>query len=187
MRVRDLLFLTAALAIAGAVPAIAAEDPRGPLYAGAVAPMNQTIETRLLPRMAVLADKLLAEKRDMTLDGVKVFEADDKFLPGKIAVGLAYLIIDTPRNDPRSAKYLAAYRQIADMTVDDPNENGICAILFDVLPNGSTQNPEVICNHRDLKEPALSAVRGFALPMRARSGQRVRANNRSIMIRLTSD
>ena len=122
MRVRDLLFLTAALAIAGAVPAIAAEDPRGPLYAGAVAPMNQTIETRLLPRKAVLADKLLAEKRDMTLDGVKVFEADDKFLPGKIAVGLAYLIIDTPRNDPRSAKYLAAYRQIADMTVDDPNE-----------------------------------------------------------------
>lgn len=122
MRVRDLLFLTAALAIAGAVPAIAAEDPRGPLYAGAVAPMNQTIETRLLPRMAVLADKLLAEKRDMALDGVKVFEADDKFLPGKIAVGLAYLIIDTPRSDPRSAKYLAAYRQIADMTVDDPNE-----------------------------------------------------------------
>lgn len=122
MRVRDLLFLTAALAIAGAVPAHAAEDPRGPLYAGAVAPMNQTIETRLLPRMAVLADKLLAEKRDMTLDGVKVFEADDKFLPGKIAVGLAYLIIDTPRSDPRSAKYLAAYRQIADMTVDDPNE-----------------------------------------------------------------
>lgn len=122
MRVRYLLFLTAALAIADAVPAIAAEDPRGPLYAGAVAPMNQTIETRLLPRMAVLADKLLAEKRDMTLDGVKVFEADDKFLPGKIAVGLAYLIIDTPRNDPRSAKYLAAYRQIADMTVDDPNE-----------------------------------------------------------------
>ena len=79
------------------------------------------------------------------------------------------------------------YLHLRTKTVDDPNENGICAILFDVLPNGSTQNPEVICNHRDLKEPALSAVRGFALPMRARSGQRVRANNRSIMIRLTSD
>jgi hypothetical protein len=130
MRVRNLLFLTAALSVASAAPAYAAEaqrlpadqGPRGPLYAGAVAPMNQTIEARLLPRMAELADKLLAEKRDMTLDGVKVFEAYDKFLPGKIAVGLAYLIVDTPRNDPRSVQYLAAYRQIADMTVDDPNE-----------------------------------------------------------------
>ena len=64
----------------------------------------------------------MAEKRGMTLDGVKVFEADDKFLPGKIAIGLAYLIVDTPRDDPRLARYLAAYREIADMTVADPND-----------------------------------------------------------------
>jgi hypothetical protein len=130
MRLRNLFFLTTAvLSVAVSAPGFAApaykpqavQGPRGRLYP-TVAPMNQTVETRLLPRMAVLADKLLAEKRDMTLDGVKVFEADDKFLPGKIAVGLAYLIIDTPRSDPRSAKYLVAYRQIADMTVDDPNE-----------------------------------------------------------------
>ncbi|WP_297509473.1 hypothetical protein [uncultured Caulobacter sp.] len=142
MRVRRFLLLTAALTACCSVPAIAAEtkappsarDPRGPLYAGAVAPMNRTIETRLLPQLAVLADKLVAEKRDMTLDGVKVFEADDKFLPGKIAVGLAYLIVDTPRADPRFAKYLAAYRQIADLTVDDPNDTwGIyyyCQAIF---------------------------------------------------------
>ncbi|WP_198913095.1 hypothetical protein, partial [Streptococcus agalactiae] len=66
----------------------AAPDPRGPGYA-TVAPMNQTVEARILPRMAVLLDKLMVEKRGMTLDGVKVFEADDKFLPGKIAIGLA--------------------------------------------------------------------------------------------------
>lgn len=109
---------TPALAQKTAAPT---QGPRGPIYAS-VAPMNRTVETRLLPQMAVLLDKLLAEKRDMTLDGVKVFEADDKFLPGKIAIGLAYLIVDTPRADPRFAQYLAAYRQIADMTVDDPNE-----------------------------------------------------------------
>jgi hypothetical protein len=57
----------------------------------------------------------------MTLDGVKVFSADDKFLPGKVAIGLAYLLIDTPRDDPKFATYLAGYRQIADMTVDDTN------------------------------------------------------------------
>ena len=135
MQFRSLLLLTTvALAVAVAVPASAAEGPRGPLYAGAVAPMNRTVQARLLPQMAVLADKLLAEKRDMTLDGVKVFEADDKFLPGKIAVGLAYLIVDTPRTDPKFARYLAAYRQIADLTVDDPNDTwGIyyyCQAIF---------------------------------------------------------
>lgn len=120
MRLRSSLLLIGAV-LAVAAPA-AAQDPRGPLYAGAVAPMNQTVEQRLLPQTAVLLHKLLAEKRDMTLDGVKVFEADDKFLPGKIAIGLAYLIVDTPRTDPKFAEYVAAYRQIADMTVGDTND-----------------------------------------------------------------
>jgi hypothetical protein len=110
MRPRTSLILTtAALLAAAATPAFAAakvsaeQGPRGPIYA-TVAPMNRTVETRLLPQMAVLLDKLLVEKRDMTLDGVKVFEADDKFLPGKIAIGLAYLIVDTPRTDPKFAR-----------------------------------------------------------------------------------
>lgn len=122
MRLRTLLFLTAALVAATPVFAQSGAAQRSPLYAGAVAPMNQTVEQRLLPQTAVLLHKLLAEKRDMTLDGVKVFEADDKFLPGKIAIGLAYLIVDTPRADPKFAEYLAAYRQIAGMTVDDTND-----------------------------------------------------------------
>jgi hypothetical protein len=122
--IRKRLFAAAALA-AMASPTLAAirsADPggRGEAYA-AVAPMNQTVETRLLPQMAVLLDKLMVEKRDMTLDGVRVFDADDKFLPGKVAIGLAYLLIDTPRDDPKFATYLAGYRQIADMTVDDTN------------------------------------------------------------------
>jgi hypothetical protein len=122
--IREALVMAVALA-AMATPALAggpSDDPggRGQVYA-TVAPMNQTVETRLLPQMAVLLDKLMAEKRDMTLDGVRVFDADDKFLPGKVAIGLAYLLIDTPRDDPRFATYLAGYRQIADMTVDDTN------------------------------------------------------------------
>jgi hypothetical protein len=127
MRLRTSLILTTAALLAATTPAFAAaktsaaQGPRGLIYT-TVAPMNRTVETRLLPQMAVLLDKLLVEKRDMTLDGVKVFEADDKFLPGKIAIGLAYLIVDTPRTDPKFKKYLAAYRQIADMTVDDPND-----------------------------------------------------------------
>jgi hypothetical protein len=129
MRLRTSLYLTtAALLVATASPAFAAtpskapaQGPRGPVYTS-VAPMNRTVEARMLPQMAVVLDKLLAEKRDMTFDGVKVFEADDKFLPGKIAIGLAYLVVDTPRTDPKFAQYLAAYRQIADLTVDDTND-----------------------------------------------------------------
>jgi hypothetical protein len=122
--IRKRLFLAAALG-ALASPVLAAtpsSDPggRGRAYA-TVPPMNQTVETRLLPQMAVLLDKLMVEKRDMTLDGVRVFDADDKFLPGKVAIGLAYLLIDTPRDDPKFATYLAGYRQIADMTADDTN------------------------------------------------------------------
>ena len=124
MRPRTAFLLTPVFGLTAATAGFAADPqgPRGPLYAGAVAPMNRTVETRLLPQTAVLLEKLLAEKRDMTLDGVKVFEADDKFLPGKIAIGLAYLIADTPRDDPRFARYVAAYRQIADLTVDDAND-----------------------------------------------------------------
>jgi hypothetical protein len=125
--IRKRLLLTAVLgAVASpalaATPSATAADPggRGQAYA-TVAPMNRTVETRLLPQMAVLLDKLMVEKRDMTLDGVRVFDADDKFLPGKVAIGLAYLLIDTPRDDPKFATYLAGYRQIADMTVDDTN------------------------------------------------------------------
>src|SRR5690349_21384602 len=99
--IRKRLFLAVALA-ALAAPVLAATPPsdpggRGRAYA-TVPPMNQTVETRLLPQMAVLLDKLIVEKRDMTLDGVRVFDADDKFLPGKVAIGLAYLLIDTPRD-----------------------------------------------------------------------------------------
>ncbi|MET0336810.1 MAG: hypothetical protein ABW063_03520, partial [Caulobacter sp.] len=84
--------------------------------------MNQTVDKRILPEIDFLLGKLLAEKREMTLDGVKVFEADDKFLPGKIAIGLSYLLIDTPRTDPRFDRYLAGFREIADMTVEDKND-----------------------------------------------------------------
>ncbi|MDG2520335.1 hypothetical protein P7B02_02185 [Caulobacter segnis] len=112
-----------ATVLAGSVsPAIAAAPaPRGVAYE-TVAPMNATVEQRILPELDVLMGKLLAEKRNMTLDGVKVFEADDKFLPGKIAIGLSYLLLDTPRDDPRFRRYLAGFREIADMTVEEKND-----------------------------------------------------------------
>jgi len=110
------LFVTPAAIAQQASPA-----PHGPIY-DTVSPMNVTIEGRLMPQLARLLHQLLDEKRGMRLDGVPVFDSGDKFLPGKIAAGLSYLLLDTPRDDPRLAEYLAGYREIADLTIDDPND-----------------------------------------------------------------
>lgn len=115
------LGLAVALLLAVCTPGAALADPRGPLPS-TVAPMNQTVRARLEPELERLLKTLLVEQRDMTLDGTKVFSGDDKFLPGKVAIGLAYLVVDTPRDDPRFATYLAGFRRIADLTLDDTND-----------------------------------------------------------------
>jgi hypothetical protein len=115
---RILLSATGVMLMAAAPTA----DPRGKVYSSAP-PMDATVRTRILPQIAVLLDKMLQERRAMKLDGVPVFESHDKFLPGKIAAGLSYLLLDTPRGDPRFQHYLDGYRAVADMTIDDPNDS----------------------------------------------------------------
>ena len=66
-------------------------------------------------------DRLIDEQGAMTLDGVKVFESNDKFLPGKIAVGLVYPLLATPADSPQFKTRLAGYRALADLTVDQTN------------------------------------------------------------------
>lgn len=83
---------------------------------------NELIEKRVLPHLDHLFQKLVAEKRDTTIDGQKAFTGGDRFLPGKIALGLSLVLVNTPRTDPRFASYLQGYREIADMTLDDVNE-----------------------------------------------------------------
>ena len=83
---------------------------------------NELIEQRVLPHLEHLFQKLVAEKRDTTIDGQKAFTGGDRFLPGKIALGLSLVLVNTPRTDPRFASYLQGYREIADMTVGDVNE-----------------------------------------------------------------
>ena len=106
---------TAFLCAAFATPA------RAQSAAGALS-QNEIIERRILPQLEGLFQKLIAEKRDITIDGTRAFSGDDHFLPGKVALGLTHVLINTPRSDPRFATYLAGYRDIADMTVDDVND-----------------------------------------------------------------
>lgn len=96
-------------------------DPRGAVYVQAP-PMNLTLETRIEPQVAALLESLMAERRNLHLDGVRVFDAQDKFLPGKIAIAMAHLIESTPRSDPNFDNYVAGFRALSDLTLEDTNE-----------------------------------------------------------------
>lgn len=123
-RLRDCalgLILAASLPVAVFPDAARAQVERGVLYRDAPA-MNAVLESRVTPQMDALLTRLMVEGRGMTLDGVKVFEAKDKFLPGKIAIGLAHAILDAPEGDPRRARFLAGFRRLSELTIDDDNE-----------------------------------------------------------------
>jgi hypothetical protein len=86
------------------------------------APMNATVEQRLVPQVDRLLQQLMTEQRTMRIDGEPVFNGRDKFLPGKIAVGMAHIIQRLPRDDPRLPAYLDGFKRIADITVEDENK-----------------------------------------------------------------
>lgn len=102
-------------------PALAGHDPRGAIYHQAP-PMNVTLEARVEPQVAALLQRLLADGRALRLEDIEVFAAEDKFLPGKIAIAMAHLIEATPRTDPAFATYVAGFRSLADMTLQDTND-----------------------------------------------------------------
>ena len=86
--------------------------------------MNRTVQMRLMPQTEALLVKLMTEKRDLVIDGQRVFAGSsdpggDKFLGGKIADGMAYLILATPRDDPRFARYVSGFRELSRLTLDD--------------------------------------------------------------------
>src|SRR5882672_10323748 len=114
--------LCAALAAAACMGASAAAAESPPPGKPPELRMDDIVRVRLYPQLDYFFEKLLAEKEAVTIDGVAAFNGNDKFLPGKIAVGLSHLLLDTPRDDPRFARYLKGYRDIADLTVGMDNE-----------------------------------------------------------------
>ncbi|MDB5801103.1 MAG: hypothetical protein JWL63_2042 [Rhodocyclales bacterium] len=85
----------------------------------AASSLDQIVSRELLPQLTHFFERLLSEKKDLVLDGTKAFTGKDRFLTGKVAIGMSYLLLNTPRTDPRFSQYLAGYRQIADMTIDE--------------------------------------------------------------------
>lgn len=69
-----------------------------------------------------MADKLLAAERTLVIDGTPAFGGGDKFLPGKIAIGLAHLAVDAPAGSAQRARWVAGFRRMAALTIDDAND-----------------------------------------------------------------
>ena len=120
-----LIAATLPLLLAGASPEQArwADRPHGPVYPVTAPPMDVTVRTRLVPQVEALIQKLLREKRATTLAGIRIFESNDKFLPGKLSVAMAYRITELPEGDPRLARRLADFAEIAALTIEDPNDS----------------------------------------------------------------
>ena len=125
--------IAAAAAIAQATAAAATPTPEGGSPAAVLAaaaeaaieppaPYNQTVSGRIQPQSRELLVRLAKEGRELSLDGVPVFNGDDKFLPGKVALGLAEFLVTVPADDPRRSEYIAGFRRISKLTVDDAND-----------------------------------------------------------------
>jgi hypothetical protein len=106
--------LALGLAASLALPARAAPAP--------VPPYSETVAARIQPQAEQLLVRLAKDGRGLVMDGVPVFNGEDKFLPGKIALGLTDFLTTLAPDDPRRATYLADFRLVAKLTVDDAND-----------------------------------------------------------------
>jgi hypothetical protein len=83
---------------------------------------NEIVQRELAPHAEQLLVLLAKQGHDLTMQGARVFDGRDTFLPGKIAVALADFLVSLPRDDPRFSEYLLVFRKVAALTVDDAND-----------------------------------------------------------------
>jgi len=91
--------------------------------ATAATPALQRSVEQAYPQLEYLIQKLVKERENIVMDGEKALNSKDKFLPGKIATGLADLLVHLPANDPRLPGMLRDYADLADMTIGMNNES----------------------------------------------------------------
>ncbi|HEY5800735.1 MAG TPA: hypothetical protein VIT92_10970 [Burkholderiaceae bacterium] len=92
-----------------------------PAHAATTPPMNRSV-AQAYPQLEVLFQKLVKERDGITMDGQAALKSKDKFLPGKIATGLADLLVQVPANDARLPDMLRDYADLADLTINMDNE-----------------------------------------------------------------
>jgi len=86
----------------------------------ATPPLQRSVE-QAYPQLEYLVQKLVKEREGIVMDGEKALNGKDKFLPGKIATGMADLLVHLPADDPRLPGLLRDYADLADMTIGMEN------------------------------------------------------------------
>lgn len=84
-------------------------------------PLQQSV-MQAYPQLEVLFQKLVKERDGIRMDGQLALKSKDKFLPGKIATGLADLLVQVGPDDPRLPGMLNDYAELADLTIGMDNE-----------------------------------------------------------------
>ena len=87
------------------------------------ATLNKLVRGHVLPQLAHYFDLLEAGFEATQFNGQPVFSQGDKFLPGKIAIALAHLLILTPRGTAEHARYLAGSRRLMRLVSQLPNDS----------------------------------------------------------------
>lgn len=117
LRTRALLFtMTAAFMLAAGSQGCARERQEAPPA------LSVQVESGLLPILRQLQDRLLDEQHRLEIDGVPVFESDDKFLPGKIAIASAEVVVRA-RSDSERASALRKFQDLTTLTLGMRNES----------------------------------------------------------------
>lgn len=96
----------------GAASLIDARVPEEASESPLIRPLMQHLDT--------LAQKIVNEGREMTLDGVHVFHEKDPFLPGKVALGLAYWVTEYPPGSAVTIARCRQFRNIPHILLDKP-------------------------------------------------------------------
>ena len=121
MSLRHQQCLLCLIFIAGLGSVSAAPRLNVPAVASVTPPMNQTVKANAYAQLDYFFEKLARDGVGINVEGHAAFKSNDKFLPGKVAVGLGHVLLHTAPDDARLPTLLRDYRRIADMTVGMDN------------------------------------------------------------------
>jgi len=91
---------------------------------------ESSLESLLSSRLGSLMDRVSSEGLDLEIDGQQVFSGKDRFLPGKIALGLSYWL-ENGIGPEEKAQRMSKGKALLQTIKDQPNDSwGICFYLM---------------------------------------------------------
>jgi len=87
--------------------------------------LNQLVQDIALPRLEAMIRQVVQQRDALTMDGVNPFTSSDQFLPGKVAIGFADLLLSKcpgacPLDDAAFHDLLSQYRDLAHWVLTTP-------------------------------------------------------------------